>query len=104
MWRPSLVHSSTLKKLRRSATRGSWSTRGRSRWPEWAACSTREPERLAFSLEARPEDRGVPGLFEAEPHVGGAPIFYVQVELANIRKKESMIAVSYMSCRRGSTT
>src|SRR5262249_49850383 len=45
-------------------------------------------ERLAFPLEARPEDRGVHGLFEAVAHVGGAPIFNVQVELANVRKKE----------------
>jgi hypothetical protein len=55
-------------------------------WRDQANRSTREPERLALPLEARPQDRGVHRLLEAVAHVGGAAIFDVQVELTNVKE------------------
>jgi hypothetical protein len=55
-----------------------------------AACSTRKPKLLAFSLEAGPENRGVHWIREAIAHVRGTFILDVHVEFANARRQQEV--------------
>ena len=54
----------------------------------WAAPSTRQPEWLAFWLEARSKNSGVQRVREAVAHVRRTLVFDVHVELAGVRQQE----------------
>jgi hypothetical protein len=54
----------------------------------WADPSTRQPEWLAFWLEARSKNSGVQRVREAVAHVRRTLVFDVHVKLAGVRQQE----------------
>ena len=74
---------------------------GRCRWS--AARSTRKPKWLTFWLKTRSKNCRVHRVLEAVANVSGALIFYMSNLPTFDDRRKSIIALSSVSCRRGST-